>query len=180
MITCPILCCTEWIKWKGTKCYDCNFFSLKEGNNVQHLVARVQGWAYWRATMELRDDSGDGYTYVQAVLHICHQSSALKLWIGVSLVRQRGGIILLYLVPLQGTKSNLNVLFQHYTSGADIQQSLWLHNTSHICLVNVLSHSENICNSYLSWYAVFPMVAEARASHIISGSWKCICDCTTQ
>lgn len=71
------MCCTEWIDWKGTKCYVYNFCSLKERNKVQHLITRLHNWAQWWVAMELMDDPGD--EYIQSGPHICHhRSPALK------------------------------------------------------------------------------------------------------
>ena len=80
--------------WNGTKCYECNFCSLKERNEVQQCVALLRSWARWRAAIELKDDCGGARIYVQAGPHIyLHRSSAVKAWIEVSSVRPRGGVI---------------------------------------------------------------------------------------
>ena len=70
------------------------YCSVRERNEVQHYIAPLHSWAWWRAAIELKDECGGAHLYVHAGPHICHhRSSAIKAWIEVSSVRLCGGLI---------------------------------------------------------------------------------------
>lgn len=55
-------------KWRKKK----TICSLKERNKVQHHVALLHSWAWWRAAVNWEENCADSCLYVQETLHKCH------------------------------------------------------------------------------------------------------------